>query len=183
MSHTPPTSTRTDTLFPYTTLFRSSETDYTIEFHILVIDAVVGAEPALLDPCLPAKIHLLSLEKPPCQCLPGTASELQFKPRDQRFHHAIHDIGRRRSNALIHANDDLQRLCSHNRERNSRDGWRSGCQGRGAKRSAAKRTWGEPIFEENRGVSAGLDSRSASRHAGTIETSLDRKSTRLNSSH
>src|SRR3546814_1591877 len=65
----------------------------------------------------PAKIHLLSLEKPPCQCLPGTASELQFKPRDQRFHHAIHDIGRRRSNALIHAHDDLQRLCSHHRER------------------------------------------------------------------
>src|SRR3546814_6206713 len=29
-----------------------------------------------------------------------------------------------------------------------------------------------PIFEENRGVSAGLDSRSASRHAGTIETSF-----------
>src|SRR3546814_6089747 len=29
-----------------------------------------------------------------------------------------------------------------------------------------------PIFEETRGVSAGLDSRPASRHAGTIETSF-----------
>src|SRR3546814_9987091 len=89
-----------------------SETDYTIEFHILVIDAVVGAEPALLDPCLPAKINLLSLEKPPCQCLPGTAPELPFKPRAQRFHHSIHDLGRPRSNTLLPAPVDSQHLSS-----------------------------------------------------------------------
>src|SRR3546814_1878761 len=47
----------------------------------------------------------------------------------------------------------------------------SGCQGRGAQRSAAKRTWGEPIFAENWGAPTGLESRFGSRHAGPVETS------------
>src|SRR3546814_20542295 len=62
-------------------------------------------------------------------------------------------------------------VCSSDLEHAHEDGWRSGCQGRGATRSAAKRTWGEPIFEENWGAPTGLESRFASRHAGHVETS------------
>src|SRR3546814_18508551 len=57
-----------------------SDPDYTIQFHILVLDAVVGAEPALLAPCLPAQFHLIILETPPSQCYPVPPSDPPFHP-------------------------------------------------------------------------------------------------------
>src|SRR6218665_913926 len=70
---------------------------YPIEFEIIIVCAFVSPDPALLDPRIPAKICLLSLQKPMRQSFAGAASELQFQPSDQRFHHAI----RRRSDAFI----------------------------------------------------------------------------------
>src|SRR3546814_4121215 len=72
------------------------------------------------------------------QSLPDTVAELDLQPGNQCRHHAI----RRHRNGLKHAHDHLLRFCSPDREHAHEDGWRSGCQGRGATRSAAKRTWG-----------------------------------------
>src|SRR3546814_8182800 len=62
---------------------------YPVEFEILIVGALIGSDPPLLDPRIPAKIRFLSLQKPMCQGFAGTAPELQFKPSDRRFHHAI----------------------------------------------------------------------------------------------
>src|SRR3546814_15099928 len=51
-----------------------SETDYTIEFHIILIDDVVCAEPALLDPYLPPKLTPLRPDHSPCTTLPRLPS-------------------------------------------------------------------------------------------------------------
>ena len=52
-----------------------------IQFEFLVVRPFVGADPALLDPCIPAEIRFLGRQKPMCQFFPGTAPELQFKAR------------------------------------------------------------------------------------------------------
>ena len=51
-----------------------------IQFEILIIDVVIRADPAFLNPRIPVEIDLLGFEKPVRQSLPRAASELDFEP-------------------------------------------------------------------------------------------------------
>src|SRR3546814_20197553 len=48
---------------------------YPIELGVLIVHAHVSADPALLDPCTPAKIDLLGLQKPMRQGFSRTRSD------------------------------------------------------------------------------------------------------------
>jgi len=60
-----------------------------IELDIAFIERRISAQPTFLNARVPTEIAVLGIDEMLCQSLCRPASELQFEPGNQGFHHAI----------------------------------------------------------------------------------------------